>query len=92
MEHPVDLEGLSAAFTDHPWLAEAIRNGAWWDTGEGRVELLAPLADPHELRQGLAALSDALGIDAAVPTGRPGWRSRPLPRALATAARRSVSG
>lgn len=91
MQHPVDLESLSQALTDHPWLADAIRNGAWWDRSEGGVELVAPLGDPHELRAGLAALTAALGIETIAPGTAAGWRSMPVAEEVAASARWSAA-
>lgn len=64
MDRPIDLERLSEVFTDHPWLAEALSNGAWWGNGDGSVQVVAPLADPIAVREALAAFADALGCDA----------------------------
>lgn len=63
MNPTIDLERLSAAFTDHPWLAEAVSNGAWWGRVDGGVHLVTPLEDPVELRAGLVALAEALGCE-----------------------------
>lgn len=64
MDRPIDLERLSAVFTDHPWLAEALSNGAWWGDGDGGVQVVAPLGDPIAVREALAAFADALGCEA----------------------------
>lgn len=61
MPTPIDLERLSEVFTDHPWLAEAISNGAWWGNGDGSVQVVAPLEDPVAVRAGLTAFVEALG-------------------------------
>lgn len=61
MGNPIDLELLSEVFTDHPWLAEAISNGAWWGNCDGTVELVTPVEDPLAIRAGLVAFADALG-------------------------------
>ena len=65
MQHTIDLERLSQVFTDHPWLAEALSNGAWWGNGDGTVQVVAPVEDPLVIRKGLAALAEALGCDPA---------------------------
>lgn len=65
MHATIDLERLAAVFTDHPWLAEAISNGAWWGNGDGTIRVVPPLEDPWEVRRGLAALAEALGCEAA---------------------------
>lgn len=62
MDNPIDLERLSEVFTDHPWLAEALSNGAWWGNGDGTVRLVTPVEDPMAIRAGLAAFADALGV------------------------------
>lgn len=61
MDNPIDLERLSVAFTDHPWLAEALSNGAWWGNCDGTVQVVAPVEDPVEVRAGLAAFAAAVG-------------------------------
>ncbi len=61
MDNPIDLERLSVAFTDHPWLAEAISNGAWCGRWDGSVQVVAPVEDPMEVRAGLAAFAEAIG-------------------------------
>lgn len=61
MERPIDLDGLCEVFTDHPWLAEAVSNGAWWARLDGSVRVIAPLEDPLAVQAGLAALADVLG-------------------------------
>lgn len=62
MDNPIDLERLSEVFTDHPWLAEAISNGAWWGNGDGTVQLVTPVEDPMAVRAGLVAFAEALGV------------------------------
>lgn len=62
MESRIDLERLSQVFTDHPWLAEAVSNGAW-RAGDGSFRIITPVDDPMELRAGLFALADALGCE-----------------------------
>ena len=81
MERRIDLERLSQAFTDHPWLAEAVSNGAWWN-GDGSFRVVTPVEDPMELRAGLFALADALGCDpsdvgVARAASAPGEEDRP---------------
>ncbi len=63
MDNPIDLERLSEVFTDHPWLAEAISNGAWWGNCDGTVEVVTPVGDPVAIRAGLAAFAEALGCE-----------------------------
>lgn len=64
MDRPIDLERLSAVLTDHPWLAEALSNGAWWGRCDGSVEVVAPIEDPIAVREALGALAEALGCRA----------------------------
>lgn len=61
MDNPIDLERLSEVFTEHPWLAEAISNGAWWGNCDGTVEVVTPVGDPVAIRAGLVAFAEALG-------------------------------
>lgn len=61
MQGRIDLEALSQVFTDHPWLAEAVSNGAWWGNGDGTVQVVPPLEDPVEVRAGLREFALALG-------------------------------
>ena len=61
MDNPIDLERLSEVFTEHPWLAEAVSNGAWWGNCDGTVEVVTPVGDPVAIRAGLAAFAEALG-------------------------------
>ena len=63
MDSRIDLERLSQVLTDHPWLAEAMSNGAWWSS-DGSVRVVAPVEDPLEVRAGLAALAEVLGCEA----------------------------
>ena len=81
MHDTIDLERLAQVFTDHPWLAEAISNGAWWGNADGTIRFVPPLEDPSEVRRGLAAFADALGcarfdVGLAVPQV-PGIESTP---------------
>lgn len=61
MDNPIDLERLSEVFTEHPRLAEAISNGAWWGNCDGTVEAVTPVGDPVAIRAGLVAFVEALG-------------------------------
>ena len=60
MDNPIDLERLSEVFAEHPWLPEAISNGAWWGS-DGTVNVVAPIEDPMAIRAGLHAFADAIG-------------------------------
>lgn len=97
MDTRIDLERLSEVFTDHPWLAEAISNGAWWGNGDGTVEVVPPVEDPMVVRAGLVAFAEALGcgpedVDGVGASGRSGrGRSAPINDAGARRAGRAVA-
>ncbi len=80
MDHSIDLERLSEVFTDHPWLAEAVSNGAWWGNCDGTVEVVTPVGDPVAIRAGLVAFAEALGCEPGDVTRTEASTGRQWPR------------